>query len=851
MASVPWSPSHPAVARSRSLSMVTQGRARSDTDSLVIQESNHSDDGCGGPGSPKLELSDFPVQLDKAARGAVSSLRQAVGYVWSSAGNSRPMSPDDSLASLLSSRGSDSHLAVRRARSILLHELRQQHVLANVRQHKFSPLRVLLYILRLSLRSGAAAWAVKATVTVMLALARGGGLRAVLRALTARDTARFGLFMGLLVAISTSTRYGLRVLRGKADWVNDFAAGAVGGLAMLADSKSRRPGLALFVMVRAAYVAVHTAMRMNMLQRRNSAVFWLFALANMPIIYATCLEPHLLEAGYRAWIFKIGKIEPSVMAELVREPYFGIGADTLPALYSLAAAMGVQGGSGNPTAAAARAIAGSTAASGATASALTDHAITPGIGRSLRRDLPAVPSWLGGAAGVEGALPPAAADTAGNTAQRIAQGKQVQGLPWLLRWVLRGVLGSPATSASLDAVGRRTQASTALAGLRAQQYQRTATMGAAERAQEQLGSLVGDPAACTARLLRQTASEAAMRTEQWYPGAPAETQAAMRAALQQLPAGQVAAVITDPGVLSTPAVHAALSALQPGACSHVRQRTAHVPSASALMGGAPATQQVAVLDVGVEIPPALKQVSPADLFPGVRVGPPFYRSCQHSWHGGRSCLVDHMADIPRAMKDSARMYAPIHLVPLLLFRWRQVCQAPVAALRRTAGAIFRSSAFLTTYLECVRAGTCALRQMTGHDHWSHSIILGPAAALGLYFESPKRNSELMLYCAIRGLDVVWQLLERSGWVCRVPHGDVALFSLSMAVLLSTPRSDFKPTYRTVLNFVFGTNKDAKSLVQAPPAELLDMDTPQLAAQPTPPSTSWMPPLHEMLPTAHE
>jgi hypothetical protein len=108
--------------------------------------------------------------------------------------------------------------------------------------------------------------------------------------------------------------------------------------------------------------------------------------------------------------------------------------------------------------------------------------------------------------------------------------------------------------------------------------------------------------------------------------------------------------------------------------------------------------------------------------------------------------------------------------------------------------------------------------------------MGPAAALGLFFESPKRNSELMLYCAIRGLDVVWQLLERDGWVMRLPHGDVALFCASMAVLLSTPRSDFKPTYRTVVNFLFGTNKDARALVQAPPAELLDMDTPELQAQ---------------------
>ena len=267
------------------------------------------------------------------------------------------------------------------------------------------------------------------------------------------------------------------------------------------------------------------------------------------------------------------------------------------------------------------------------------------------------------------------------------------------------------------------------------------------------------------------------------------------------------------------------------------QRSGRKGSTTLEKGGGLPTTDAALPILPLPLPPELLSVAPADLFPGVRVGPPVFKPCRHAWHGGRSCLVAHVADLPRAFAAACRMYAPIHMVPLVLFRAGTLWKAPLTSLRKAVRAVYQSAAFLTVYVFCVRAGACLARHIVGpHLAWWQFAGIAPFAALGLAFESPKRNSELTLYTLMRGLDVVWQLLEREWWVARLAHGEVALFAASMALLLALPRSDFKSTYRSVLNFMFGTHKDARSLVaELPPGAERVHDTPTLLALAAPPT----------------
>lgn len=73
----------------------------------------------------------------------------------------------------------------------------------------------------------------------------------------------------------------------------------------------------------------------------------------------------------------------------------------------------------------------------------------------------------------------------------------------------------------------------------------------------------------------------------------------------------------------------------------------------------------------------------------------------------------------------------------------------------------------------------------------------------MFFEDPKRRFELMLYCVPHAMEIVWKVLKRRGLVRYVKHSEVALFCVSMAMIMSSPPQYFKPTYLRILRFVFG------------------------------------------------
>lgn len=72
----------------------------------------------------------------------------------------------------------------------------------------------------------------------------------------------------------------------------------------------------------------------------------------------------------------------------------------------------------------------------------------------------------------------------------------------------------------------------------------------------------------------------------------------------------------------------------------------------------------------------------------------------------------------------------------------------------------------------MKSTQCVLRNVRGKDESIHGWIGGWMAGLGLFFEQRKRRSELMLYCAPRGLQIVWQLLERKQYIKYIRHGEV-------------------------------------------------------------------------------
>ena len=51
---------------------------------------------------------------------------------------------------------------------------------------------------------------------------------------------------------------------------------------------------------------------------------------------------------------------------------------------------------------------------------------------------------------------------------------------------------------------------------------------------------------------------------------------------------------------------------------------------------------------------------------------------------------------------SIRIYSPVHALPLILFRGKDIARAPLTTLTRYGKAVFRSSLFLTSYVTAVK-----------------------------------------------------------------------------------------------------------------------------------------------------
>lgn len=654
----------------------------------------------------------------------------------------------------------------------------------------------------LAARAGLGGFAAKALLEAAVALLRKRSLAAAGQALSSRDTARFALFLSAMVGGAAGTRCLLVWLRGRDDRLNAAIAGAVAGAASLLDSPARRRGVALYLLVRSLYALVHALMRRRVLTRIPGSATALFASANALIMYAFIAEPQLLDRSYYAWMLRTANITGAVISYTMRETRLGIhpgvpgvtptppgcscpdpsavspvsespaGLDVLSGVVELAALLGAAAGAPAPphraslgfdpasssSSSAAAAAAGTVSGALAGGAAPSDAVLSYSAAMNTPMDatsgaLPELSDVAGGA-DVPSLLGPARQIQAGASAASAATGPLTTSDGSVTE------VGSGAHHFGFHTTGKAVREATGVDFMTANGW------GDLPGGGRQLRKGGGGSSAI-ARLY----SAAELGVSELWATAPVPDKAAL------------AGAAPAPRLRLVPAARERVwrAALPSG------ERGRQLPSQAELSArGA-----------------LLRQAPPRALLPGVACGPPFFRRCDEVYHPGESCAVAHARDLPALVGRCLRLYAPVHLVPLLLFRARAAIADPLSTSIRAATAIARSTAFLTTYVSVVKASLCLERNVRTADSWWQASLAGVLSGLALSFEAPKRASELMLYCLPKGLDVGFQLLERRGLVKRMPYGSVVMFSAAMAIVLALDRSDFRPAYASLLGLLFG------------------------------------------------
>lgn len=202
-----------------------------------------------------------------------------------------------------------------------------------------------------------------------------------------------------------------------------------------------------------------------------------------------------------------------------------------------------------------------------------------------------------------------------------------------------------------------------------------------------------------------------------------------------------------------------------------------------------------------------------------------FQPCCVGYHEG-PCTVHCLKDWVFGLKRASKVYVSVHLLGLAL-HYKSLMKDPSSQLLKTAIGFASSCAFLSTYVLCIKGSQCFLRNMRQTDSDWHAVVAGLLTSFSTYFERPSRVSELMLYCFPKSLEGAYIYLRKRKLIGVIKHFDAMLFMVTMGLLASSAKTDFKSSYFTTMCFILGSQ----------PTKAADRDMAFAAAAAAPPPSS--------------
>ncbi|KAJ2819117.1 hypothetical protein IWW50_005575 [Coemansia erecta] len=245
-----------------------------------------------------------------------------------------------------------------------------------------------------------------------------------------------------------------------------------------------------------------------------------------------------------------------------------------------------------------------------------------------------------------------------------------------------------------------------------------------------------------------------------------------------------------------------LDSLYPNKAALVYKSLAETLSGSvdgklSIPAGMPTKQMLAQLPYGSDLAKAFSDHIHHDSL-GCGLFHPHTTSCTH---GAVSAFL-------RGFPFAMRMYVPLNVMMKLIFQGGQLAKDPLSVLRKIIKSSMRSSLFFSLMTTSVMQVPCAVRALLGRETKMAYVVAGIVGGLAVLVEAQPRHIELGMYCFLRAMLMAWDVGLKKGLWRSVRHGEVALLSVSMGVLMSIFQNDpttFSLTYRSIVTRVFGKN----------------------------------------------
>ncbi|KAJ1730160.1 hypothetical protein LPJ61_003168 [Coemansia biformis] len=173
-----------------------------------------------------------------------------------------------------------------------------------------------------------------------------------------------------------------------------------------------------------------------------------------------------------------------------------------------------------------------------------------------------------------------------------------------------------------------------------------------------------------------------------------------------------------------------------------------------------------------------------------------------------SCSYGLLSTFLRSFPHAMRLHLPFNAAVLVLFKSKKLRKDPVGALRDLVKSTIQSSVFYALMVNGNTNAPCLGRAVFGRDIPINYLVSGALGGFAILLERPGRRTELSMYCFLRALEALWDFGVKRGVWHNVRHGEVALFSASMAVLMAIYQNDattLSVTYHSTLTRIFGNN----------------------------------------------
>ena len=178
------------------------------------------------------------------------------------------------------------------------------------------------------------------------------------------------------------------------------------------------------------------------------------------------------------------------------------------------------------------------------------------------------------------------------------------------------------------------------------------------------------------------------------------------------------------------------------------------------------------------------------------------------YHPGFSCTTYGLHKSFLTAVTKYKYYIPFHLIPLLLFKRKDLRKHPVSTLMKALVHYIRSLLFMTTTIGLLYFFCCIIRKIKGKMDSSNELFSAFLGSLIVIIESAGRREEISLFIFPRFLESFWNLLKHRKIVKPVANGENLLFGFAMGLIAyfyQNENTAIKRSYLAAFRTFWGKN----------------------------------------------